>query len=340
MNINPVISLPVAADLSAYSHVGVKLTSTGIALAGPGDRTIGTMIRGNAVAANTGDTVIGRMAAVQLAQGTGLHFITLAATTAVAMADELEQWPGGRYAKRGAVLTGTAENTGDTVTFAAHGFSTGDKIAFTAQSAGTDVTLGLTYFVITATANTFQISLTSGGAAVAWTGDRTAVSFRPAENGPVVGLAVDSAPASSEGGVINAILFAARPSDSCMILKSATTLTAADSGKTIYLSLAGGFTVTLPAVSPGLEFDFIISVSPTTAYIIVTASSTNTMIGSINECETDTTEDGPSDDDADAFSFVASTALKGDRVNFKSDGVSWFYIGQTVADGAVTTATT
>ena len=93
MNTNTVISLPVSADLSAYSHVAVKLTSTGVALAtSVNDKVIGQMIRGNSAAANVGDTVIGRACSVFLTAGNGLYFVTLGAgvTTAIAMGDELE----------------------------------------------------------------------------------------------------------------------------------------------------------------------------------------------------------------------------------------------------------
>ena len=48
---------------------------------------------------------------------------------------------------------------------------------------------------------------------------------------------------------------------------------------------------------------------PTTAYIITEDASadTNTLIGSINETETDTTQDGPSTTGATFINFVAST---------------------------------
>lgn len=48
-------------------------------------------------------------------------------------------------------------------------------------------------------------------------------------------------------------------------------LTAADSGKVFGLALAGGFTVTLPALAAGLSFFFVVEVAPTTAYILLSA---------------------------------------------------------------------
>jgi len=116
-------------------------------------------------------------------------------------------------------------------------------------------------------------------------------------------------------------------------------VSAAESGKTFFLDLAAGFTTTLPAPAIGLRYKFIVKTAPTTAYIINTPTA-NIMVVSVNELETDTTEDGPSDDDADTFNFVANVALPGDFVDVYCDGTKWYLLGQTRADGAVTTSTT
>jgi hypothetical protein len=123
-------------------------------------------------------------------------------------------------------------------------------------------------------------------------------------------------------------------------LDEARTLTAADSGSVIYLALAGGFTVTLPAPAEGLKFKFVVKVAPTTAYVIVTNGGDNIMIGGVNELEVDTADDGPYDDNADTLNFVANVAAKGDFVEFDCDGTSWYYRGQTNLDGGITTSTT
>lgn len=123
-------------------------------------------------------------------------------------------------------------------------------------------------------------------------------------------------------------------------LTAAKTLVAADSGTTYFLGLAGGFTVTLPAPTAGMTFKFIVSVAPTTAYVITTNGGSDIMIGGINELEVDTADDGPYDADADTLNFVASVAVVGDWVEMISDGTSWYFTGQTNADGGVTTSTT
>ena len=124
-------------------------------------------------------------------------------------------------------------------------------------------------------------------------------------------------------------------------LAAAKTLTVADdNGKTFFLGLAGGFTVTLPAPAAGCRFKFIVSVAPTTEYIITTNGGADILIGGVNELEVDTADDGPYDDNADTINFVASVAVVGDFIEMISDGTSWYFNGQTNADGGVTTSTT
>lgn len=124
-----------------------------------------------------------------------------------------------------------------------------------------------------------------------------------------------------------------------LILDEARTLTAADSGSTIYLNLAGGFTVTLPAPEAGLKFKFIVKTAPTTAYVITTNGGADILIGGVNELEVDTGDDGPYDNNADTINFVAAVAVVGDWISMESDGTNWYFTGQTNADGGVTTAT-
>lgn len=124
------------------------------------------------------------------------------------------------------------------------------------------------------------------------------------------------------------------------IVATTNVITAAETGTTFFLNLAGGFTSTLPAPALGLRYRFIVMTAPTTNYVIATNGGANIMVVSVNELETDTTEDGPSDDDADTLNFVANVALPGDYVDVFCDGTKWYALGQTRADGAVTTSTT
>ena len=129
-------------------------------------------------------------------------------------------------------------------------------------------------------------------------------------------------------------------SNSVETLIAAKTLTAAESGMTFFLGLVGGFTVTLPLPAAGLVFDFIVSVSPTTAYIIATSAGADIIVAEISESEVDTSDDGPYDVNGDVLTFVANVAVIGDRCRFISDGAMWYARGHTNADGGITTATT
>lgn len=94
-------------------------------------------------------------------------------------------------------------------------------------------------------------------------------------------------------------------------LITATTLVAADSGKTFILNLATGFTVTLPAnTTVGFRARFIVGTAPTTAYIIAAATA-DTIGGSVLS-SSGAAEDTEGAFTADNVSFVANTALAGD----------------------------
>lgn len=133
---------------------------------------------------------------------------------------------------------------------------------------------------------------------------------------------------------------ALRQTNNAEVVITTNVITADESGKTFYLSLAGGFTSTLPAPALGLKFKFIVAVAPTTAYIITTNAGADILIGGVNELEVDTSDDGPYDDNADTVNFVASVAAVGDFIEMESDGTSWYFNGQTNLDGGVTTSTT
>jgi len=71
--------------------------------------------------------------------------------------------------------TGTAAT--DLINKTAHGLLDGDRIYITALTGGTGLALNRNYYVVTATANTFQVSLTAGGAAVNFTTDATVLTY-------------------------------------------------------------------------------------------------------------------------------------------------------------------
>ena len=68
----------------------------------------------------------------------------------------------------------TLQDTGDTITRTAHGYTNGMTVVLYNLVSTTGVVAGQTYFVVGATANTFQVSATSGGSALPLTTDGTA----------------------------------------------------------------------------------------------------------------------------------------------------------------------
>lgn len=103
---------------------------------------------------------------------------------------------------------------------------------------------------------------------------------------------------------------------------AASTLTAADSGKTIFLNSATEFVTTLPLPASGLRFTFIVKAAPVgTAYTVVTNGGANIIKGQQYNAEGVAGDTGTGDD---TITFVASSSVAGDRVELISDGTNWF----------------
>lgn len=111
-------------------------------------------------------------------------------------------------------------------------------------------------------------------------------------------------------------------------------LTLADTGKTFILALAGGFTVTLPALTAGFNARFFVEVAPTTAYIINSAEGDN-MAGAVYESSGG---DGDSENafTADAMNFTANTSVIGDQCDVVGSAAGWFGRGFTAVAGGIT----
>lgn len=128
---------------------------------------------------------------------------------------------------------------------------------------------------------------------------------------------------------------------------NAYTLNEAFSGAMILLDKADGGTITLPTTpDAGTFYEFIVSVTCTSnAYKIITGSGVELLVGSILNCDTDT-----SDAVAIWKALVGSSYLsvnlngstkggiKGDRIRLTClDGVSWAVEGVTNGTGVVAT---
>lgn len=67
----------------------------------------------------------------------------------------------------------TIQDSGDTITLAGHGLANGKLVSFATIVTTTGIAVYTPYYVINATTDTFQLSLTNGGAAIALTTDGT-----------------------------------------------------------------------------------------------------------------------------------------------------------------------
>jgi hypothetical protein len=116
------------------------------------------------------------------------------------------------------------------------------------------------------------------------------------------------------------------------------TLTAADSGKTVFLNSATEFATTLPLPAAGLRFTFIVKAAPVgTAYTVVTNGGANIIKGQQYNAEGVAGDTGTSDD---TITFVAGSSVAGDRVELVSDGTNWFaYAFCTLAASILFSAT-
>lgn len=114
-------------------------------------------------------------------------------------------------------------------------------------------------------------------------------------------------------------------------------LTSADSGKVFFLNLAGGFTVSLPAVasSAGFWAKFIVKTAPTTAYIIQTNASEQKLAGLVHS-GAGADEDSETDITATNVNFVANTAVIGDWCMVECDGAGWYAAAFCNATGGIT----
>lgn len=117
-------------------------------------------------------------------------------------------------------------------------------------------------------------------------------------------------------------------------------LTAADSGKTFALALAGGFTVTLPLLSTvsGFNCKFVVEIAPTTAYIIITdTADLDKMAGQVFGSDGG---DGDSETafTADQLNFVAAASVIGDSAEVQQVGTAGWAV-KAWTDLAATGAT-
>jgi len=97
----------------------------------------------------------------------------------------------------------TFQDTGDTVTLVSHNFPNGMRISFPTIVTTTGIIVKTPYYVVNATADTFQVSLTNGGAPLALTTNGTGTAYIPTyitSINPGINFTIDK-PASATGTV-------------------------------------------------------------------------------------------------------------------------------------------
>lgn len=120
------------------------------------------------------------------------------------------------------------------------------------------------------------------------------------------------------------------------VLAATATLTAADSGKTLYLNHATEFATTLPAPALGLKFRFIVAAAPSGAdYTVVTAAAAQVMVGSVHSAAGDA-GDTETTLGATTITFVGGQSVMGDMADVESDGTNWYVKAWSAVAAGVT----
>lgn len=124
-------------------------------------------------------------------------------------------------------------------------------------------------------------------------------------------------------------------------LTAASSLTASQSGSTLYLNSATEFATTLPAAANGLSFEFIVKAAPAGAsYTILSASSANIIKGSVYSADLNAAADGDIETSGgDTITIVDAKAVAGDRIRLDCDGTSWHMAAFVSVFDAVTITT-
>lgn len=119
-------------------------------------------------------------------------------------------------------------------------------------------------------------------------------------------------------------------------LTAARVLVAGDNNKTFWLSLAGGFDITLPALATtGFKATFIVKTVPTTAYTI-TGATADKIMGHVLSSSGAAEDVALVADPGDVINFVANTAVQGDIVEVWMDGAFYYASARCAVTGGIT----
>ena len=144
----------------------------------------------------------------------------------------------------------------------------------------------------------------------------------------------DSSATYVNRGTAASALFLAESSIPSEVVTATNVLTAAESGKTFYLSALAGFLTTLPAPAAGLIFRFIVKTAPTSnGYTIGTSGGANVIFGMAVERAGGAGVAGSAED---LITLGANQSIPGDFVYLESDGTNWYAHAMVDVAAAIT----
>lgn len=159
--------------------------------------------------------------------GSKMHIVS----TAVAPQVRMDEYSANSFNANGTwSLPVTFTDAGDLVTRTAHALWNGAAVSFSNITSTTGISISTTYYVISATANTFQLALTPGGAAIALTTNGSGI--------------MDVSPSQYTGNVD--LLLPTQQVSSLVWVQNASTTVANDATEKTLLSSGNG-TLQLPA---------------------------------------------------------------------------------------------
>ena len=126
--------------------------------------------------------------------------------------------------------------------------------------------------------------------------------------------------------------------DHARVVSALETLTAHESGGTLFLNSATEFAVTLPAPALGLTYTFIVGAAPSGAsYTVVTNASAQIIAGHVlTSGFADSGSDVELTAGATTITFVDGVSVVGDYARLVSDGTNWYAHCVCAAEAGIT----
>lgn len=305
---------PFSCDAAIAQYLRVKASSTGVAVAGASDISIGTL-RDASFAASDVRTVM-------LRSKPGTH--KCVASDVIAKGDPVYAAASGKVAPSGSIYEGIALSASA---------ANGDVIEVM-MSPNTDISSA----IANTTAAAFEVDSDAATPKIALSGQSGGTGDYTTTLKPETTLSGDNAiiVPEADGDTLVAVQLAQTLTNKTLTgplftqatetVAATNVITAAESGKVFFLSHATEFVSTLPAPAAGLRYTFIVANAPESAsYTIVTNSSANVILGQVYSSDLDAAGNADFETSGcDTITFVDAKSVVGDRVEVYCDGTNWF----------------